>query len=210
MGRIEVMEPSSGPAPVEPTIHKAIAVLGLVLAGSAAMPWLPDGATFVDLVLEAFHRSVLEAVLRTVGFGSPVLFGLCVALGILVLRPPIARRLVRLPIGFMHSQLVLVAIVMMTERERVVGAVALLGFAVVSALRFAVHSARTRAEGDGPSLAWLVRWGAMIVAGVAGWMQLQRVADIAFGRGLDVALASAVLMILVFGRRRFRAAAPMR
>jgi hypothetical protein len=203
------MEPSPGPAPVEPTIHKGIAVLGLVLAGSAAMPWLPDGATFVDLVIEAFHRSVLEAVLLTVGFGSPFLFGLCVALGILALRPPIARRLVRLPIGFMHSQLVLVAIVMMTERERVAGAVALLGFAVVSALRFAFHSARTRAEGDGPSLAWLVRWGAMIVAGVAGWMELQRVADIAFGRGLDVALASAVLMILAFGHRRFRAAAPI-
>jgi hypothetical protein len=86
--------------------------------------------------------------------------------------------------------------------------VALLGFAIVTALGLARHSARTRAEGDGPSLAWYIRWGAIVVAGVAGWLRLQRAVGVELGIGLDVALGSAVLLVLSLGRRRFRAAAP--
>jgi hypothetical protein len=54
-----------------------------------------------------------------------------------------------------------------------------------------------------------VQWGAVIVTGVAGWMQLQLVAGIELGIGLDVALGCAVAMIVTLGRHRFRAAAPM-
>jgi hypothetical protein len=203
------VEPASGPAPEEPTIPKLTAVFGLGLAGSIALPLLPDGTSFVDLVIEAFARALLEGVLLLVGYGSPFLFGLAAALGILVLEPAVARRVVRIPIAFMHSQLLLVAIVLMMARDRVVAAVALLGFAIVTALAFAMHTARTRAEGDGPSLAWYVRWGAIVVAGVAGWTRLQRVAGIELGLAVDVALVSSVLMIVVLGRRLFRAAAPM-
>jgi hypothetical protein len=50
----------------------------------------------------------------------------------------------------------------------------------------------------------------MMVAGVAGWTRLQRTAGIDLGSAVDVALVSAVLMIVALGRRRFRAAAPIR
>ncbi len=203
------MEPATGPTPQEPRINKLTAVFALGLAASAALPLLRDGTSFLELVIEAFGRSVLEGFLLKVGFGSPFLFGLTAAIGILALERSVARRIVRIPVAFMHSQLLLVAITLMTARDSVVAAVALVGLAIVAASRFALHTARTRAEGDGPSLAWYVQWGAVIVAGVAGWMRLQRVVGIELGIGLDVALGCAVAMVVTLGRHRFRAAAPM-
>ena len=202
------MEPSPGPAPEDPRVSKLAALFGLTLVGSAALPWLSDGTSFLDLVIDAFGRAFLEGFLFVVGFGSPFLFGAAVVLGVLVLSPKVARRVIRIPVALMQSQLLLVAITLMTARDRVIAAVALLGFAIVTALGLARHSARTRAEGDGPSLAWYIRWGAVVVAGVAAWTRLQRAAGIELGTGLDVALGSAVLLIVTMGRRRYRAAAP--
>lgn len=191
-------------------MSKVVALFGVGLASSAALPWTSDGTTFVDLVIEAYGRSVLEAMLLVLGFGSPFLFGLASAIGILFIAPAIARRVVRFPIAFMHSQMLLVAIMVMTARDEFVAAVALLGFAIASGLRFAMHTARTRAEGAGPSFAWYVRWGAVIVVGMGGWLELQRVGGLELGLGLHVALASAVLVLVSLGpSRSFRAAAPM-
>ncbi len=203
------MESTREPTPEEPRIHVVTAVLALGLAASAALPLLHDGTSFLGLVVEALRRNVLHGVVMLFGFGSPFLFGLASALGVLGLPRSVARSVVGITIAFMHSQLLIVAFSVITAPADFAAPVALLGFAVVGALWFTMHRARTRAEGDGPSLAWYVRWGAVLVAGTAGWIRLQRVVGIELGIGLDVALLCAVAMIVSLGLRPLRTAAPL-
>lgn len=159
------------------------------------------------MLVEQFQRGLMEGLMMLVGFGSPFLFGLTVVVGIVWLPARIARRLIRLPIAMMHSQLMLVAIVLWRLGD-VIAALPLLGFAAVSGVFMALHSARTFAEGDGPSLPWYVRWGSMVVAAVGGWCELQRLGGVELGWGLHVALAAALLMVASVGGGSHRAAVP--
>ncbi len=182
---------------------------GAALAVSSALPITPDGYSFLALLRGEFQRGVLEGLLMLVGFGSPFLLGLAVAIVPWSVAPWIGRRIVRLPIAFMHSQLVLVALVIWLAGNAIAD-LALLGFAIVSGVRLAVHTARGHSEGDGPQLAWYVRWGGMMVAAICAWVELQRASGLELGLGLHVALGSGVLMAASLGTRPLSAAAPAR
>lgn len=182
---------------------------GVLLAVSAVLPLTPEGHSFLTLLQTEFSRGLLEGLLMMVGFGSPFLFGIAVAVVPSVAPSPIARRILRIPLAFLHSQLVLVALVIWLAGDAI-AELALLGFALVSGVRLAMHTARAHAEGDGPQVAWYVRWGGMMVAAVCGWMELQQLGDLAFGIGLHVAFASAVAMVASLGRTPLGAAAPAR
>ncbi len=200
----EVVEPRT-----EASIPRLSQVAGLLLAVSSALPLTPEGHSFLTLLQAEFSRGVLEGLLMLVGFGSPFLFGLAVAVAPSAAPPPIARRVLRIPLAFLHSQLVLVALVIWLAGDAI-AELALLGFALVSGVRLAMHTARAHAEGDGPQVAWYVRWGGMMVGAVCGWMELQQIGDLAFGMGLHVALASAVAMVASLGATPLGAAAPGR
>jgi hypothetical protein len=191
----------------EASLPASVSVAGLVLAVSSAMPWTPQGDSFVALLRSEFSRGVLEGLLMLVGFGSPFLFGIAVALAPLACPPPIARRILRVPIAFIHSQLVLVALVLWHSGVAV-AALPLLGFALISGVGLAIHTAHTHAAGDGPRVGWYVRWGGMLVAAIAGWMELQRVGDLVFGWGLHVALLAALGMVGALAGRVLGSAAP--
>ncbi len=201
-----VSDNAASPRPEAPVPISAC-VAGLALAVSSAFPWAPDGRSFLALLSEEFSRGALEGLLMMLGFGSPFLFGLGVSILPRTVPYPIARRILRLPLAFMHSQLVLVAIVLWLG-DAAVASLPLLGFALVSGVLLAVHTARAHAEGDGPQVGWYVRWGGMIVAGICAWMELQRAADIYFGLGLHVALVAGVLMAVSLVGRSIGAAAP--
>ncbi len=183
------------------------AVGGLALAVSSALPWTPEGSSFLELLRGEFSRGLLEGVLMTIGFGSPFLFGLAVAIAPRALSPAIARQVVRIPIAFMHSQLVLVMIVLALAGAGI-ASLPMLGFALVSGVFLAIHTARTHAEGGGPRLGWYVRWGGMMVAAIAAWMELQQAGDLTFGWGLHVALGCGVLIAASLAGRGLGAAAP--
>lgn len=191
----------------EASLPALAAVAGLVLAASSAMPWTPEGHSFLALLRSEFSRGVLEGLLMMVGFGSPFLFGIAVAAAPLACPPPIARRILRVPIAFMHSQLVLVALVLWLSGVSV-AALPLLGFALVSGVRLAIHTAHTHADGDGPRVGWYVRWGGMVVVAIAAWMELQRTGDLAFGWGLHVALLAGLAMVGTLAGRTLGSAAP--
>lgn len=175
--------------------------IGLVCA--AGLAWTPEGTSFVDLLLEQFGYGVLPGLLMLFGFGSPFVFALCIVICVVALPPKTARRVVRIPIALMHSQLVLVALALFFAGD-VVAPYALLGFALVGGLRLAFHTATANTQGDGPSLRWYTRWGATVIAGVAMWMELQRTGGISFGNGLHVALGCALLLVVFAGRRSER------
>ncbi len=131
------------------------------------------------------------------------MFGSSVALCALVFTPELGRKVVRIPIALMHSQLVLVAIALWLGGE-VVAPYALLGFALVGGFGLALYTANANAGGKGPSLCWYVRWGGMVVAGVAAWMELQHLDDVAFGMGLHVAFVSALALAVLARPRHAR------
>jgi hypothetical protein len=191
----------------ESALPKTTLFAGALLALTCALPWTPTGLSFLDLLRAELSRGVLEGLLMLVGFGSPFLFGVAVAVAPATLSAPLARRVVRVPLAFMHSQLVLVALVLWLA-DGAMASLPLLGFAVVSGVRLAVHTARAHAEGDGPRVGWYARWGGMVVVAVAAWMELQQTADVEFGWGLHVALAAGLAMVASLGRRPLGDAAP--
>lgn len=192
------MESDAGSQSADPRAPRSVALLSLALVGSAALPWTPSGESFLSLLLDAFSGHLLEGLLTLVGFGSPFLFGLAVVIGVVLLPPGTAKKVVRVPIAFMHSQLLLVALVIFFAGDAVASA-ALLGFAAVSGVRLAFHTASRTASGPGPSFVWYVRWGAMVIAAVGAWAELQRIDGVALGWGLHVALGSALLIVATLG-----------
>lgn len=177
----------SEPATTSSSVPRSAAILGLVLFACAFLPLTPAGRSFVTVLRDTFADGVLHGLVMAVGFGSPFLFGLGVAVGTWMRDDEIAARLVRNPVTMLHSQLVLVAWVIWRSDDDAVAALPLLGFAVVSGLYLVRHSAAERASGRSPSFAWTVRWGAMMIAAIAGWLLLQRVGGLHMGRAVEVA-----------------------
>lgn len=177
-----------------------IALLGVALAATAALPIAPDGKSFVHFVLASFQRSILEGLLMVAGFGSPFLFGIAVAVASRM-TPEAGAQLVRAPIAMMHSQLVLVAWAVWRHGEAIAAGPMFL-FAIVSAGYLALSSAKKRAEDRGPSLEWSIRWGATIVAAVCMWSRIQMFGGVKLGLAIDVAWLCAAMLVLLTTPRR--------
>lgn len=192
----------SEPASTSSPVPRSAAVLGLVLFACAFLPLTPAGRSFVEVVRDTLAEGVLPGVVMAVGFGSPFWFGLGVAVGSLSSDDAAAARLVRSPVTMMHSQLLLVSWVIARQDEDAVAAWPLFGFAVVSGLYLVRCSAAERAAGRSLSFAWTVRWGATMVAAVAGWLLLQRTAGLELGRAVQVAGLCALALVLRVRPRR--------
>jgi len=182
-------------APVrEAPLPTSTMLFGVALMFSAGLPLLPDGRCFLDLVREAFSRSLLEGVLMLIGLGSPFVFGLAVAIATRVASPAVGARIVRVPIAMMHSQLVLVAWALW-KGGVAMAALPLLGFSIASGIYFASQVAMVDAAGRGPSLRFHIRWGAMIVLAIAAWARLQMFVGVHFGVALTVVIAAAAMLL---------------
>jgi len=188
-----------------------VGLCGAGLVGCASLPATPDGACLLELVREAFAIDALQGLLMVLGFGSPVLFGAVVTAATFGLPGPLGRTAVRVPLALMHAHLVLVTIVV-AARTDAIAALPMLGFAVVSALLYITHVAATSAGGDGsgPTLAWSVRWGAMLIAATATWARLQWLGGVQVGIAFDVAAICSALIVADVVRHEGarRAAAP--
>lgn len=185
----------------EAPLPGGVALLGLAMALSAALPLTPGGTSFIRLVIEEFRTGAMEGIVMLAGFGSPFVFGLAVFCGHVFFDTATAKRLVRVPVSLLHSQLVLVAFVLWRNGGGV-ATFALLGIGVVGAAHLVMHTARSHASGSGPSLLWYTRWGASMIAAVAAWARLQLVAGVKLGIAVDVLLACAVLIVFVIERKR--------
>lgn len=178
-------------------------VAALALVASAALPLSPAGHSFLTLLRGEFGRGVLEGMLMLAGFGSPYLFAVVVALVPGRVPDALAARMVRVPLALLHSQLVLVALVVWLAGDALAD-LALLGFALVSGASLALYSARAKAEDtsvlQASTLRWYVRWGGMMVTAVAAWMELQRISGLEFGLALHVALGAGVAMVFSVAR----------
>lgn len=201
-----------------PSLPPGSMVLGLLLLACSALPLTPSGASFLRVLASAFLRSPLEGVMTLIGFGSPFLFGLLVALAAWSgssrwVAPATIQRLLVTNTSTMHAQLVLVAFLLWRDGVGMMPG-ALLGFAIVSGGLFTFEHARqsaaaggiddrgVRIEGEGPSVRWLIRWTATMIVALCGWLRLQLLADVAFGWAVEAALAVCVAISLLVMRRR--------
>lgn len=169
----------------------------LALVGTAFLPLMPTGESFVDLWMAEVSRGLLPGLMMLIGFGSPYLFGLAAVATVWARpQPPIAPFWLIAPVALIHAQLVLVAIVVFID-GRAVATVPFLAFALLAGFYFAMQNARAHAEGGGPSLRWTLRWGATVVSGIGAWAALQRVGDVDVGFSIDAAVAAAVALIVL-------------
>ncbi len=184
--------PTAARDPEPETLRPLAHVCGAVIALAAALPLRPDGRSFLAMLRAELEHGFLSALMMLAGFGSPFLFGLAVAIVASPRLRALAVEIVRTPIGLVHGQLLLVAFVVWRE-GRAIAALPLFGFAVVGAIAYARSGSRAPG-GKGLSLASTVRWGALVIAGVAAWCRLQRFAGIELGIAVDVVLGAALLL----------------
>jgi hypothetical protein len=167
-------------------------VCGAAIALAAALPLTPDGRSFLAMLRAELERGLLDAVMMLFGFGSPFLFGLAVALVAWPRLRALAIELVRTPLGLVHGQLLLVAFVLWRQ-GRAIAALPLFAFAVLGAVGYA-WSGTGAPGGNRLPLVSTVRWGAMVIAGIAAWCRLQRLAGIELGIAVDVVLGAALVL----------------
>jgi hypothetical protein len=166
---------------------------GLLIAVAAVLPITPSGQSFLTLLRNELDRGLVFGLLMLVGFGSPFLFGLAVAIaGWARVRATTAVLLVRVPVACLHGQLLLVSFVLW-RNEQGIATLPLFGFAVVGALGFAFADKRRPAVLE---LRRNLEWGASTIAGVAAWCRLQRLAGLELGIAIDVVLVAALVLAL--------------
>lgn len=197
------------------TLPITLALPALVMTAAIFAPLHPDGYSFAQLLYVSFLRSPLEGLIMLLGFGSPFCFGAIVlalaGLGERV-HPQLAERLLVANLSLLHAQLLLVGFVLWSGDQGMMP-LALLGFAAVSGGYFILHHAREAAIGggiddtaaysrSGPTLRWLVRWGATVIVAVCGWIRLQLLIGVRLGWAIELMLAAGIAMAVLLTPRR--------
>ncbi len=178
------------------------AVLGLTLFATIALPMTRSGQSLLDILMTMARQHPMDALTFLLMFGSPQLFGLAVAVAGLVRDEQRAIRLVQLPLVIVQCMVALAGL-LFALAPRVIAPFAIAGFAIITSLYFVYASAEASASSRGDlSLHWYIRWGALLIAGLGLWLRLQSIHGLYLGPALDVAAASAVLLLASTARRR--------
>ncbi|MEM6995615.1 MAG: hypothetical protein AAF721_34205 [Myxococcota bacterium] len=148
------------------------AIAGLALAATIALPIASGERSLLWAILEAFSEDWLNGVFAGLVIGAPYLVGACLALAV-VLRSSLSVVLLRVPITILYIEMVCLALLLVRDSGDAVAPWSFIGFVLVSTLSAVSRFSRDRRHGRTPSVAWLGRWGAMLVAGLFGWFLLQ-------------------------------------
>lgn len=187
---------STRPLPLTP------AVLGLTLFASIALPLTRDGLSLLDILIRVISRDPIGGLTFLIMFASPQLFGLAVALSGVVRDSRVALIGVQLPLAVLQAMTFLIGVAMAGNRAAI-APFALLGFALVTSGYYLYASGEAAASSRGGlDLRWYIRWGALLVAGVGGWLRLQALAGLHLGIALDVATIAAALLLVSVARPR--------
>lgn len=176
-----------------PALPRHSAVLGLTIFATIALPIVGD-ASVLDWLVDVGAREPMAAFTLLCTIGSPFVFGLAVAASGVVRDAPLAAGLVRLPLVFLHTTLALYALLVARVPDPVPLRWPFVGFVAVACLSFLYTSAEADAAGRPLGPRHLARWGGVVLAGAAAWMELHTVGGRAFGPALHVLLAAAALL----------------
>lgn len=194
--------------PQRPLVSRSQAVAGLTLFATIALPFTPSGQSLLELLLEMLRQSPAGALGFAMMFACPQLFGLAVAGAHFIRDEKTAASLVQLPLAFLQSMIFLLG-VSLVPAPKPLAAIAFIGFALVSSCYYVYASGEAAASArEGLSLRWLIRWGAMLIAATGLWLRLQLLRGLELGVAVDVAVASAVLLLALNARAPVKAPEP--
>ena len=178
-----------------PPLPLSQVVPGLTLFASIALPLTRDGLSLLDVFLRLVAANPIGGLTFLVMFASPQLFGLAVALAGVVRDERRALLGVQVPLAILQAMVFLAGITVVGN-TRVLAPWSLLGFALISSGYYLYASGEAAAASRGGlSLRWHVRWGALLVVGLGGWLRLQATRGLHLGIALDVATISAAVLL---------------
>lgn len=188
-------EPADAPA-----LPRSAAVFGFTIFASAGLPFAGETSVLQWLV-DIWRRDPVGGLMATVMFGSPFLFGLAVAAGRFVRGHELAAALIKAPLVVFHGMLALYALIL-AKTHGVPLRLAFIGFTAVASVYFVYAHAEAEAVGRPLGPRWLARWGAVLVAGTALWLRMQRFDGRALGPALELAIVGAAMLAASLARPR--------
>ena len=169
------------------------ALAGLGLAATAMVPFEAGGSSPLQVIVDAFAEHWANGVVSLLVLGAPYLLGLTVAAAA-VLRSTLGLVLVRVPVAILYAELVGLCLLVASQPEPLRARWSLIGFTVVATLSAIARVSGERRAGTGPNVAWLARWGAMLIAAAFGWLMLQDPPSFAEAPGLWATFVAAVVL----------------
>lgn len=194
--------------PQRPLVSRSQAAAGLTLFASIALPFTPNGHSLLELLLEMLRQSPAGALGFVLMFACPQLLGLAVAGAHFIRDEKTAASVLQLPLVFLQSMIFLLGVSLITA-PRPLASLPFIGFALVSSGYYVYASGEASASArEGLALRWLIRWGAMLVATTGVWLRLQWFRGLELGIAVDVAVASALLLLALTAKAPTRPAEP--
>ncbi len=190
--------------PLDQRLPLRVTVAAALLAACIALPVDRHGdASLLRLLIEAWHEDWLSGTLLALVVAAPHGFALAL---VLASRSGGAwsSAAVRAWVTLMQAELVVFALLVLHELPRhhdFRAPWALIGFAFITALRFAQRVASTHPTSDARELDVAARWGALLIVGLFGWGELQLVGRGAVGPWFHATLGAAFLLAAVARRR---------
>lgn len=150
--------------------------MAAALAATVALPVVADDdQTLLGEILKLFAKDWLSGLLFAVVFAAPQAFALAVAFASRT-GGSYAAGAVRAWVTLLQTEVVLVGLLVLHGLDKsadVRAPLAIIGFALVSALFFGYRVASPSVPAHRRDTGFFVRWGALLVVGLFAWLELQ-------------------------------------
>jgi hypothetical protein len=189
---------------VAPRFPTRVTLAAAILTCCIALPISRDGETsLLRLLIEAWHEDWLSGTLLALVLGAPHGFALAL---MLATRNGGAWSIAAVKgwVTLMQFELVLLGLLVLHQIPRdhdMRAPWALVGFAAITAARFARRTASPRLVADDRDLRFYGRWGAILVVGIMVWGELQVLGRGTPGLWLHGTLAAAFMLASSLRRR---------
>jgi hypothetical protein len=171
-----------------------VTMLALALAASVALPLsAAEGTTLLRVILESLRNDWLGGLLFAIVFGAPHGFALAAAWASRT-GGAYAGAAVRAWVALLQTEVVVIGLLVLRNLDEgnVRAPFAIIGFAAITAMFFAHRVASPDVPPHRRDTGFFARWGALLVVGVFGWLELQWIGgDAAPGPWLHATLAAA-------------------
>jgi hypothetical protein len=152
-----------------------VTLIAVALAACVALPLSnDDDKTLLRVILESIDNDWLLGLMFGVVFGAPHGFALAVAWASRT-GGSYGGGLVRAWVALLQTEVVVIGLLVLRNlgEDGIRAPLAMVGFAAVSAMFFAYRVASPSVPPHRRDTGFFARWGALLVAGVFGWLELQ-------------------------------------
>lgn len=190
--------------PASASIPVVYALSGPMMALAAIVPLLPDGRSFVRIVIDVLAENPQQA-LMLIGFSTPFVLGLCLTALFWAAYEKqaeiqeLVEQVLRSVVALLMAQFLLTAGQLWWASLGIMPG-ALFGVMIVCSAQLAIQSGQRvgvdPAKGlDTPDTRLYVRWAMIALMAICAWMRLQATGGFYFGWALELILAAGALTL---------------